>query len=173
MQQLFSFLFRNRVLGFFLFLELIALSLFFSNSNLYNSYLFNTSNKYAGTVLEKKYNVRQYLQFEELNQKLLLENALLREELLKKKLGFNSHDTLIETIHVIPAQVINNEFQKLENYLTIDKGTLSQIESGMAVISREGVVGIIKSVSRHFSTVTSILNRKLMISSKLKKTNTL
>ena len=79
----------------------------------------------------------------------------------------------METIHVIPAKVINNEFQKLENYLTIDVGSLSQIESGMAVISREGVVGIIKSVSRHFSTVTSILNRKLMISSQLNKTNTL
>ena len=173
MQQLFSFLFRNRVLGFFLFLELIALSLFFSNSNLYNSYLFNTSNKFAGTILEMNYNVGQYFQLDELNQKLLIENALLREELLKKNLRVNRYDTLMETIHVIPAKVINNEFQKLENYLTIDVGSLSQIESGMAVISREGVVGIIKSVSRHFSTVTSILNRKLMISSQLNKTNTL
>ena len=87
MQLLFSFLFRNRVLGFFLFLELLALSLFFSNSNLYNSYLFNTSNKFVGMVLETNHNIAQYFQLDELNQKLLIENALLREELLKKNFG--------------------------------------------------------------------------------------
>ena len=83
------------------------------------------------------------------------------------------YDTIKGNAHVIPARVINNEFRKPENYLTLDKGSLSQIERGMAVISREGAVGIIKSVSSHFSTVASILNRKLMTSSQLNKTNTL
>ena len=173
MQQLIAFFFRNRFFGFFLFLELISFSLFFSSSNLYNSYLFNTSNKFVGTVLETNHNIDQYFQLDEINQKLLIENALLREELLKKNLGVIGYDTLMADMRVIPALVINNEFRKLENYLTIDKGSLSQLEVGMAVISREGVVGIIKSVSDHFSTVTSILNRKLMISSRLNKTNTL
>ena len=126
-----------------------------------------------GTVLETNHNIDQYFQLDEINQKLLIENALLREELLKKNLGVIGYDTLMADMRVIPALVINNEFRKLENYLTIDKGSLSQLEVGMAVISREGVVGIIRSVSDHFSTVTSILNRKLMISSRLNKTNTL
>ena len=173
MQQLIAFFFRNRFFGFFLFLELISFSLFFSSSNLYNSYLFNTSNKFVGTVLETNHNIDQYFQLDEINQKLLIENALLREELLKKNLEVIGYDTLMADMRVIPALVINNEFRKLENYLTIDKGSLSQLEVGMAVISREGAVGIIKSVSDHFSTVTSILNRKLMISSRLNKTNTL
>jgi len=173
MQQLFAFLFRSRVLGFFLFLELISFWLIFSYNNLYNSYLFNTSNKFVGFVLETNHNIDQYFQLDEINEKLLAENALLREELSKKNLGMMGYDTLKGNAHVIPARVINNEFRKPENYLTLDKGSLSQIEPGMAVISREGVVGIIKSVSSHFSTVTSILNRKLMTSSQLNKTNTL
>jgi len=173
MQQLFTFLFRNRVLGFFLFLEIISISLIFFNNNLYNSYLFNTSNKFVGTVLETNHNIDEYFQLDEINQELLMENAWLRQELSKKNLGVMRYDTLMRNSHVLPAQVINNEFQKEENYMTLDKGSLSHIEPGMAVISREGIAGIIKSVSGHFSTVTSILNRKLMISSQLKKTNTL
>ena len=98
-----------------------------------------------GSVLETNHNIDQYFQLDEINEKLLAENALLREELSKKNLGMMGYDTLKGNAHVIPARVINNEFRKPENYLTLDKGSLSQIEPGMAVISREGVVGILIS----------------------------
>ncbi len=43
----------------------------------------------------------------------------------------------------------------------------------MGVISNLGVVGTVKSVSRRFSTVTSMLHQNQMISSEVKSTGTL
>ena len=64
-----------------------------------------------GTVLETNHNIDQYFQLDEINQGLLMENAWLRQELSKKNLGVMRYDTLMRNSHVLPAQVINNEFQ--------------------------------------------------------------
>ena len=43
------------------------------------------------------------------------------------------------------------------------------MKPGMAVVSSDGVVGVIFNVSRHYATVISLLNTRLNISAKFKK----
>ena len=54
------------------------------------------------------------------------------------------------------------------NSITLNKGSLDGIKPEMAVISDEGVVGIIRNVNKHFSTVLPILNTEFSISARIK-----
>lgn len=67
------------------------------------------------------------------------------------------------------ARVIKNSINKQYNYFTIDKGENDGIKPDMAVISYNGVAGIVHSTSEHYSTVISILNTKIGISAKIRK----
>jgi rod shape-determining protein MreC len=59
------------------------------------------------------------------------------------------------------------------NYITLNKGRNDGIRVEMTVISAQGVVGIVKAVSDHFSVVMPLLNKWAQISCKIKvKTKT-
>jgi rod shape-determining protein MreC len=70
-----------------------------------------------------------------------------------------------------PARVVNNSISKLENYITLNKGSEDGIEPDMGVITESGVVGVILNTSPHFSTVISVLNPKFKLSCKVKYNN--
>jgi len=54
--------------------------------------------------------------------------------------------------------VVNNSTKYYKNFITINRGTDAGLEPGMAVISSGSVVGKIKSVSRHYAVLISLLN---------------
>ena len=89
---------------------------------------------------------------------MALENAKLHTLLSYK--GINDTIASVLPKKYIPAMVINNSIAKRNNYLTLDKGTKHGVEKGMGVVTSSGVVGIIKDVSEHFSSVLSILHGK-------------
>jgi rod shape-determining protein MreC len=69
------------------------------------------------------------------------------------------------------ARVINNSVNKEFNFITINKGSLHGVRTEMAVSSPEGVVGIVFSVSKHFSVILPVLNRNFRLSAKIKRNN--
>ncbi|NCP22088.1 MAG: rod shape-determining protein MreC, partial [Zetaproteobacteria bacterium] len=71
----------------------------------------------------------------------------------------------------LSATVIRNEFTKLNNYLTIDKGTLDSVKIDLGVINEKGIIGVVNNTSKKYATVISILNQKSKINVKLKKTD--
>jgi rod shape-determining protein MreC len=54
--------------------------------------------------------------------------------------------------------VINNNYHRRKNTLTIDKGSVDGVIPDMGVSSPVGIVGIITHVSEHFSVAQSVLN---------------
>ncbi|MTI21012.1 rod shape-determining protein MreC [Fulvivirga sp. RKSG066] len=92
---------------------------------------------------------------------------------------FNPDIELLSDIDIITkyefdrAKVINNSTRRFNNYITINKGREAGIEPDMAVIDNDGVVGKVKSVSKHFSVITSILHSDVLVSSKIKRTGDL
>ena len=78
----------------------------------------------------------------------------------------------IDRFEVIGAKVINNTYDRNMNFLTIEAGKQDSLDAGMGVISAFGVVGQINSVSKNFATVYSLLHPNLLVSSKVKRTNT-
>ncbi|MCB2409907.1 rod shape-determining protein MreC [Hymenobacter lucidus] len=73
---------------------------------------------------------------------------------------------------LIPARVINNSLRKVDNYLTLNVGTVDGVKPGMGVLGAAGVVGRVKVTSEHYATVTSVLHSKTSISAKLQRDGT-
>ena len=55
--------------------------------------------------------------------------------------------------------------------MTLCRGEKDGIRKGMGVISKQGVVGIVKAVSRNYATVQLILNGQSSVSVKIKSKN--
>lgn len=102
------------------------------------------------------------------------ENFLLKEELvnLKKSGLLASQDTTFRSYELVSAKIVNNSTNKLQNFITISTGRTNKIKPKMGVISSNGVVGIVKSVSRNYATVYSFLNTRVMVPALVKKYNT-
>ncbi len=177
MQNLIRFILRNHFLLLFILLEIVALVLVFQNNYYQSAIVFNISRNVSGYINTKTYSVRQYLSLREANTALHEENRLLRNELFssyKSQVPPASEaefDQIWERRYdYIPARVIANSVNKQHNFLSLDKGAVHGVETDMAVVSGNGVVGIVTGVSENFSTVIPLLNVDLRISSKLKDT---
>ena len=108
------------------------------------------------------------------NNNLMRENAALREEVLRLTARATaSHRDDKDTTHLIAARVVNNTIVGSRNYITLDKGTIHGIGPGMGVVSRDGVVGKVKAVSSHFSTVISLLHTSMQVSAQIVRSNVL
>ncbi|GGG57943.1 rod shape-determining protein MreC [Hymenobacter glacieicola] len=81
MNNLLSFLFRYRGILVFALLEVASLYLLIRNSTYQRAAFFNSSNAYIGQVLDWRTQVQDYFRLIEVNQGLMKENALLREQL--------------------------------------------------------------------------------------------
>ena len=114
------------------------------------------------------------------NDSLAAENAKLKSKLL----GLTTVDTtkdvkVVDTVTnqqytYLAAKVIKNSITLRNNIMTINKGTVDGIKSGMAVIApQRGVVGFIRDVSAHLATIQSLLHKDTKISVTLKKNNAL
>lgn len=175
MQQIFNFIYKNS--NRLLFLLLLGISLFLSiqSHSYHRSKIISSANFLSGGAYERINNVREYLNLRTQNDALAQENAKLRSLL------FNAKDTTaipkldslkgIKPTDIIVSKVIHNTFNTLENYLTLNSGSLQGLKQDMGVINSLGIVGIIDNVSDNYSTVVSILNIKSHINAKLKKSN--
>jgi rod shape-determining protein MreC len=107
------------------------------------------------------------------NQKLVEENLRLRKQLENLKSNESPHaidSTVIPSKYIFfAAHVINNNYSKSKNNITINKGANDGLEIDMGVITSKGIVGIINNVSKKYATIQSILNTKSQINAKLKK----
>ena len=173
MRNLLDFLYRYRTFGLFIVLEVFCAWLIVKYNNRHNASFLNSSNALAANVSQFSQNTENYFSLKEVNQQLLNENERLRNLLVNKPFKYVSSDTTNERYQAIKARVINNTYNRSMNFLTLDIGNENGIEPGMGVISGTGIIGQVKSVSAHFSTVISLLHRNLMVSSFIDRTNTI
>ncbi len=174
MQKLFLFFYQYRAFFFFIILEVASGYLIIKNNRYQNAAFFNSSNEIAGSVLSSSNEVYSYFSLKDVNHSLAAENAFLRAQLANNinvdTSGISFKDPALKNQYdFLAAKVINNSTDRYNNYLTIDKGSLHGVEQGMGIISPEGVVGKVKSVSKHYATVTSLLHTDGYVSSVIKK----
>lgn len=98
------------------------------------------------------------------NDRLAEENARLRARLAESYISysdsvFSVHDTVFRQRYTYTeARVMKNSWNQQNNYIMIGKGTEQGIRPDMAVISPDGIVGVVMSASRHFATVMPVLH---------------
>lgn len=171
MRNLFSFLIRHHVFLLFLVMELIALQMLVQTQAYHHSRFSSSAHNLSGGILKSFQNTKNYLSLKKINDILSEENKSLKNKnsvLLKRK---NNPSSFTPSHKYISAKVIKNSFNKRNNYLTINKGSIGGIKNGMGVCSAIGVVGIVRDVSPHYSTVMSLLNKKSSISTRFSNSN--
>ncbi|MBB4119672.1 rod shape-determining protein MreC [Mesonia hippocampi] len=174
MQQIINFLIRYK--NTLLFLLLLTIALFFTiqSHQYHKSKFINSTNFISGGIYTKLNAIDKYFYLEKENNLLLKENKLLREQVASFKY---MQDTMINDsvnknypYHYITAKVIRNQYNKIDNFILINKGDKHKVNSDLGVITSKGIVGIIEKSSTNYARIISILNTNLSISAQLKKT---
>ena len=158
MGNLLQFIRKNHVLLLFILLEICAFLMIVQNNHFQRVAFINSTNVVTANTFQTLSNWKNYFSLKSANEQLALENAKLKTLISYK----SPNDTIASLLpkQYIPAMVINNSVAKRNNYLTLDKGAKHGVEKGMGVVTPSGVVGIIKEVSEHFSSVLSVLHGK-------------
>ena len=174
MQQIISFLDKNKLFILFLLLEVLAVVFTIQSHSFHKSKFVNSANFLTGGVYDRINNFKEFLYLKKENERLNEENVYLKNLLNLEDKTIVQHDiTVLDTLKYnqkysyTGAKVINNNFRKNNNYLTINKGSNAGLESDLGVINSKGIVGITKSVSGNYATVLSILNVNSRINAKL------
>jgi len=168
-------IFFLRYYSFFLFLalEVIAFSLIFKNNSYQGASYFNSANNVSAELYSISSNPKSFIDLKSINDSLAKENADLKSKLTSEfysnsVIKGSKNDSLrFQQYEYVLAKVVNNGIQKRNNYMTIDRGSLHGIESGMGVICGDGIVGVVKDVSKHYSTVMSFLHKDSKVSAQL------
>lgn len=177
MQQLLYFIKRFRYFLLFLLLEFVALYLTVNQYSYHQFKVVNSANRITGGLFKKVNSINEFFLLKSENQTLSDENIRLKNELeLLKQLQNLPSDSLIQfdtqNIVYIGAKIINNNFIKRNNILTINAGKNNGITRDMGVINSKGIIGVTQGTSSNFSTVLSILNSNSKINVRLKNSDT-
>lgn len=135
-------------------------------------------------MYETSSKVVEFFKLSNANKNLAEENTFLLNRVTELE---NTLNTLTDTVNsnewktvripperqydYIAAKVIRITTHQLQNYITINKGSLDSIKPDMGVVGDQGVVGIVEAVSPHFAKVIPILHPKSTIVTKFKKSN--
>lgn len=174
MRNLLAFLYRIRILILFVFLEAIAFTWISASRSYQRSVLVNSANALTGGMLQRTSEVEEYLDLVSQNETLAEENARLRSQNegsffpLKVDSTTITDSALSIRYTYVDAQIVSSSYRKARNYMTINRGSTHGIEKGMGVIGSNGVVGVIKDVGNHFSTVIPIINPSFSVSGRIK-----
>ena len=177
MQDLFRFLKKYHFVFVFLLLEGIAALLIIQNSHFQQSSILAWSNKQAGRLYTISDAITSYFGLAKTNRLLSEENARLREQIENAYIEYSTRiffigDTVYkQQYNYTESKIISNSHNKRNNYLILNKGSLQGIKPDMAVISTNGIVGNVLSVSENFSSVMSVLHSDSRHSVKVKRTN--
>ena len=144
----------------FLFLESVCLLLIFNNGITQKYILLEKSREIQKNFWERTQKIKNYSKLKEVNENLSLENLDLykEKEFYKNELSkikgeeylnsFKDSASNITSYDFLWAKVIKNTLNSAHNYLIIDRGSDDGIVEDMGVITKNGVVGVMRSVGQ-------------------------
>lgn len=183
MQTILNFLIKHNHWFLFILLEGISFVLIVSFNNYQSAVMFTSANNMAGNIFETISDVNRYFGLKEENNSLVEQNARLMNEIeaLKEELAEYKDSTRLAVymasgnsakgFRYMSARIVNSSYNKVDNYMTINKGSADGLEPEMGVLNDNGVVGIIYQTSDNFSLVIPLLNSKSNINCRVKGTN--
>jgi len=184
MRNLLTFIIRNSSWLVAIILIVISFYLVFSYNSYQRSVYLTSANNVTGWLYETSNKVANFIHLRKNNKFLLERNAQLEAELfaLKNYLSDRQIDTLrtnaflsdsipVSQFSFIPAEVTNVSFSGPNNYITVNKGSEHGVRPDMGVVSQNGVVGVVLTVSPKFSVIIPIINPKFRLSGKLKNSS--
>ena len=163
------------VAAVFILLEIAAMSMLKSSSALQDIWINRASHNAMAWSWGRVSKLQNYLSLQKENELLAGRNYELFKELqhyreMERELqtmakldsiGFRSR------FNYIPAEITAMGTNSRHNYIILDKGAEDGVKPNSAVITPNGVVGMIYSVDRHYSYGISLLNDRLSVSARI------
>ncbi|NMW21595.1 MAG: rod shape-determining protein MreC [Chlorobiaceae bacterium] len=181
MQKFFTFFIRyNSYLLLALYCGIASLFMKLQNDNIVTQ-LRTIGTEFSAGVNEKLLSYRYILNLKEENDRLIrintdllarvlsLETAVVDEQNRKKLLA----NSALNTSGFSMARVVSRKFSDRENILLINKGRRDGIKKDMTVLTPEGLVGRVSTVSEHFAKVTPVINTDFKVSVISDKSNSM
>lgn len=181
MRNVFLFLKKYAVFLIFMFMQVTALYMLFTQNRFHRTVMGMLSSEWSGKVNQRVNGVEEYLSLSRQNEMLRSQNALLMSQLPSGSLLADSALRIVtDTIQIdsnatfrqyqyLSAKVISNSVFLQQNYLMLHRGSEQGVSVNMAVVSAEGIIGTVVGVSRNMSTVMSLLHRQSKLIARLKK----
>ena len=176
MNKLLQILKRYDYVVVFVVLVVLSLVLMVRSTYYQSSRLVALGNGIAGDWYRGVNSVGSYFGLKAENDRLAAENALLRAQMAESYISYtDSVFTVNDTVYkqrytYTEARVIKNSWTQQNNYIMINKGSDLGVEPDMAVISPEGIVGIVVNTSRNFATIMPVLHSDSRNSVKVRRT---
>ena len=169
MRNLIDFLVRHNHWFLFILLEVLSFVLLFHYNSYQGSVWFSSANAVSGKVFEWNASVTQYFSLVDVNKTLTERNIYLERQVEQlteqlEKAGRDSTEiermqtSVLKDCNTIPAKVVSCSLNKLNNFITIDKGYADGVRKDMGVVCGTGVVGIVYLVSEHYSVLIPVLS---------------
>lgn len=178
MRQIIYFIKKFRYFLLFIVLEILAFIIIIQDNSYHQSKFVNSANFISGGVYNKVNSINAFFHLKKDNELLSKENARLKNLLERRENTYNLDSfTVIDTTQYFQkysysvAKVINNNYAKRNNFLTLNKGSKHGLTQDLGVINSKGIIGVIKNVSSNYATVLSILNNNSKINVRLKNSN--
>ena len=168
MRNFFQFIWNNQFTFLFFALEFLGFALLTSNNSFHNSKIQSTSAAFAGSIASVRDGYAQYIGLREENEKLLEENRRLKDALRRTSSGV---DRPTFPFKFKTAHAINSTYHLGNNFILLDRGSEDGIKPQQGVIGPQGVVGIVHTVSDHYSSVIPLIHSQTQLTTKLKKNN--
>ena len=176
MQNLFNFIRKYSHIFLFIILQVVSVVLIFKTTYYQGSVILSWGNSIAGGWYDQTKSVTRYFNLVETNKQLAEENSRLRQQIASSYIKYNKNifeinDTVYkQQYRYTEAQVIRNTWNTSNNYIMINKGYTHGIHPDMAVISSQGIVGVVVNTTANFSSIMSILHSNNRNSIRIKRT---
>ena len=176
MNKLFDILKRYDYVVLFVVLVVLSVVLMARTSYYQQSKIVTWANSVAGGWYSGVHSIGGYFGLKSENDRLAAENARLRARLAESYMSYtDSVFTVNDTVYrqrydYTEAAVIKNSWSQQNNYIMIGKGSSHGVEPDMAVISPDGIVGVVVNTTANFATVMPVLHSDSRNSVKVKRT---
>lgn len=175
MYKLFEFIRSTYLFFLFVVIEIIALSCYAHSTYYTQAKLLSSSNAFIGGGYRFFTNIDNYFSLSSANEILLnrvieLESELIlyeSAEVIQRLSSYMEGDAKTE-YELMPAHVISNTVNRLENFIILNKGTDDGVVIDMVVLSADGaLVGYIIDCSGSYSVALSIISTSFKSSGKV------
>ncbi len=177
MRNLIAFLSRFQIFVVYAILQAVALTLYFSFFQQPKTQLLSSVNSVNASLWEKRNAIVKHMKLESTNDVLqktnleLMENQPMSLQRVDRSTMIINDTTYIQKFEYIAGEVINSTFDKANNYFTINIGEDQGVKVGWGVVSDEGIVGVVHSVSKHFSLVKTVLSEHINVDVEIPSVN--
>lgn len=177
MKEIIKLILKYHFTIIFILLEIVSFSLIIRHNEYQRAIFSQNASTLFGNISSMTTDVKDYFRLKEINETLANENIQLKQRLEAIEV---LRDTVVRGTIVqdsLPvydytgAKVVNATFNRMKNYITIDRGRKNFIEKEMGVASPDGIVGLVQDVSENYSIVIPLVNVASRVSAKIKKNN--